>query len=206
MIGLSERWVKPEYAEANIGNGWLIQYRGGRNFVSNAIRWAASGSPHTHSSMAYVRTSNGQRIVEILEMREFKGGLIKPLKDHTFRFDGRMDVFSIDTQRFPEYDFDEAVRCMIELTTRRYGYRGVIKILARKIPFLWRLVPVDISDVLTREEADGVRPFCSMAVAIANQLGGGVDPVLRLPHYLVEPAHLTQSHLYKYEFSIRGGE
>jgi len=201
MNGLNN-YITPEAAAERIQNGWLIQYRGAAGIFSNAIRWAASGQPHTHSAMAHV-FENGQKNINVLEMREFRGGRSLPFEYHVEKYAGRMDVFSINVERFPEYNAEQAVAEMRHLVTKEYGYAGAFGLGLRHLPFIWRLFPVDVTDVLDPDEATNVRPFCSHAIALALQLGGMVDPVLRLPAYLVEPAHLTNSHLFNYEFSIQ---
>lgn len=197
--------ITPEAARDRIQNGWLLQYRGAAGIVSNAIRWAASGQPHTHSALAHV-FENGKKHINVLEMRQFRGGSSLPFEYHVEKYGGRIDVFSINTERFPEYDADATIEVMRDLVTRGYGYNGAATLALRHLPFIWRLFPVDITDVLDPDETRNVRPFCSHAIAIALQLGGDVDPVLRMPAYLVEPAHLTNSHVFNYEFTIKKRE
>jgi len=196
------RSITPEAAANEIQNGWLIQYRGAAGIVSNAIRWASSGQPHTHSALAHV-FENGKKNVNVLEMREFRGGRSLPFEYHVEKFGGRMDVFSLNKDRFPVYDANGTIEVMRDLVTRGYGYDNVAALALRHLPFIWRFFPVDITDVLNPNELKNVRPFCSHAIAFAMQLGGNVDPVLRLPAYLVEPSHLTNSHCFNYEFTVQ---
>ncbi len=45
-------------------------------------------------------------------------------------------------------------------------------------------------------------PFCSHACAMADRLGGGVDPVKHLADRLTEPADLARSPFYRYRFTL----
>jgi hypothetical protein len=49
---------------------------------------------------------------------------------------------------------------------------------------------------------DARPPFCSHACAMADRIGGGVDPVPHLADRLTEPADLARSPLYEYRFSL----
>jgi hypothetical protein len=196
------RYVGIDEAVERVGQGWLAQFRGsmGVGSIGALIRLAAGGGPHTHSGIFERTTSGG---VNILELREFRGGRSLPLLAHYRESPGAIDVFSPNAGgRWPEWDADGAVRVMRELVTCGYGYRGILRVALRHLPFLWRLYKIDTSDVCVDQRDAGIRPFCSHAVALAAQVGGNVDPVPRLPDYLVEPSHLTRSLFYRYEFSI----
>ena len=45
-------------------------------------------------------------------------------------------------------------------------------------------------------------PFCSEACAMADRVGGGVDPVPQLADRLTEPADLARSPFYRYRFTL----
>lgn len=178
-----------------IGNAWLAQYRG-YGIISQWIRFAAGGGPHSHSAMLTVDDDG----VLAMEVREFIGGRILPLNAHAAFFPGCIDLFSPDTARYPEFNPRGAVKCMREITERQYGYRGIVRLALRRVPFVWRFFPIDTIDVFDDSKKSPV--FCSQAVSIACALGGGVDPVPRLPHGLTEPSHLTRSLFWKYEGTI----
>ena len=179
-----------------IGSGWLLSYRGA-SWVSHLIQ-AGTGSVHSHSAMTIV---NGNDRLDVAEVREFKGGRRQPLVGHVLAQPGRIDVFRPNTGAFPQYDGDKAAHAMRDMTATRYGYGTALNIALRQVPLLWRLFPVDTSDVLPKGVASWdrakIRPHCSMAVAIAAQRGG-VDPVQWKPPYLVTPGDLTQSLLWRY--------
>lgn len=175
-----------------IRDGWLAQYRSG-SFIGWWIQGATQGF-HSHSAML---RRNG-RGVDVLQIREFQGGSARPLESEVDRFPGLIDVFSIDAKAFPTFNGRGACDYMRELTGRDYGYWGVTRLAFLRVPFLRRVFRFDADDA----HDSGLPPFCSHAVAAASRIGGGVDPVPRTPDDLVSPHALTQSLLYKYEFSL----
>ena len=202
------RWVSAEYAKEMIGNAWIGQLAGA-SWVSRLIM-SGTQSPHSHSMMFRRRAYNGNGATEldILELREAIGGRTKPYGYHLGQT-GRIDIFAPNAgNRWPEFDPVGAVHAMRILTKYNYGYLGLIRMAARRTPLLWHLYPPTTSDKLPHEsqhagEPAPIRqPFCSHAVSWATDIGGGVDPVPRLPHWLVSPAHLTNSLFYEYRFSI----
>lgn len=175
---------------AELRSGDLAQFRG-RGLVSSWIRWATHGV-HSHSGMVRVDTEGN---VDLLEVREFIGGRAIPLEAAVERAPGRIDIFRPRVDRWPEYSVARAVEMMRIITSRRYGYLGVTRLALQRIPFVWRLFPIETRDVIDGRSSQA--PFCSHAVAIACR-AGGVDPVPRKPDYLVTPADLTWSLLFDY--------
>jgi hypothetical protein len=194
------RFVNLEKAMALIEDGWLAQYRG-TSWVSRTIQRATAG-PHSHSAM--LRRNNGT--VDILELREFKGGRARTLEGEAHRYSGLIDVFSVSKSRFPEFDGEGAVAFMRRLTEQDYGYWGVLRIALRMFPFLWRFYSIKTHDVFDERRRRRIRPFCSHAVALAYTYGGHINPVPRLPSYLVTPNHLTHSLFFNYEFTVHSDD
>ena len=61
----------------------------------------------------------------------------------------------------------------------------------------------DLFEVKTDDRAvDRRPPFCSHACAMADRLGGQVDPVPQLSDRLTEPADLARSPFYRYRFTL----
>lgn len=180
--------------EERIQNGWIAQFRG-TAYLSSLIMYG-TGGPHSHSAML-CRDDSG---VRVMEMREGYGGRQVPLQSLVQRWPNRIDVFSIDATRFPDYDHDGAVRKMWELTGLDYGTLGVLRLALRKVPLLWRLWPLETKDVFDIRTVGA--PFCSHAVAAAMRIGGGIDPVPRKPDHLVSPNDLTWSLMLSYEFTL----
>jgi hypothetical protein len=188
-------YVSPAVAASRIQSGWLAQYRGS-SLVSAWIR-LVTGGVHSHSAMF----EKGDYGINVLELREFKGGRALPLERHLMESPKRIDVFAPAVKRFPEWNGHEATGVMRLLTVQEYGYWSILYLLLRHLPFVWRLFPLSTSDVYV-SETKNIRPFCSHAVAVSCELGGNVDPVPRLPAHEVTPAHLTWSLLWEYQFTI----
>ncbi|GAG35017.1 unnamed protein product, partial [marine sediment metagenome] len=188
-----------------IGNAWLAQYRG-RGWISRAIQYA-TGGPHSHSAMLRRNPAS----VDVLELREFHGGRVRPLRAEVAKHPGRIDLFSPNAcERWsgnhyddPASDWDAAgaVHYMELLAKLPYGYRSVLRIALRQAPLIWRLYPIETCDVICQQSRQ-IRPFCSHAVALALRLGGHVDCVPRLPDYLTTPNDLTHSLFFRYEFTL----
>jgi len=191
-------WVTEEYAASRIQSGWIGQYLSD-TFVSRLIRNSTQGV-HSHSAM-FLKNGGGK--IDVLELREFKGGQRRTLAYHLSQ-PQRIDVFAPDTVRWSEFDGDGAATAMRRLTDHEYGWFGIWRMAARRTPFLWRLYPPTTNDQLPVDGKPIRQPFCSHAVSLATHLGGRVDPVPRCPHYLVTPTMLTYSLFYKYQFTIAG--
>lgn len=188
-------WVTPEYAESRIQTAWIGQCLS-NSWISSLIRYGTQGV-HSHSQM-FLR--NGGNKLDVLEIREFIGG-----RRNTFNFqvkqNMRIDVFSYDPQRWPEFDPQKATDAMRTLTDCDYGWMGILSMAMRRIPLAWHMYPPTTDDRLPSPDEPIRQPFCSHAVCLATQIGG-VDPVPRCPNWLVTPSQLTFSLFYQYEFSI----
>lgn len=194
---LSPAYASLSYAQDHIDSGWLVQYRSS-GLVSDWIRMVGTGAPHSHSAMT---RKNHDATIDVLEVREFRGGQIRSLEWHAKRYSGRMDFFRPNWRGcWNEWDPQTAVAVMRSLCDREYGYWNILTLAARKMPLVWRMFSVDTTDVLSLNWRS-VRPHCSHAVALATQIAGA-DVVPRKPNYLVEPGDLTQSLFYSYEFSL----
>jgi len=180
-----ERWFN-----ADLRDGDILQFRGSR-YISDLIRFVTGGE-HTHSAM--LRIDHLGR-ADALEVREFVGGRAVPLVGQVIMHDRRIDVFRPRLDVFVDYDPAAAVDVMRELTSRPYGYRGIMRLALQRVPIAWRFVRLASSDVAA---GSPVAPFCSHAIAHACRVGGGVDPVPRKRDDLVTPADLTWSLLFEY--------
>ncbi len=178
-----------------IRDGDLLLFRG-RGVVARLIG-VAGRSEYTHAGRA-VWWGNE---LFCCEVRELKGGRAVTLESQVRRFPGAIDVFEVNpSTRWREFDRRGAVRFMRRLAGCDYGYRGVLTAALRHLP-IWRfLVKPDGDDRrLCREP-----PFCSQACAMADRMGGGVDPVPHLADRLTEPADLARSPFYRYRFTLGG--
>lgn len=191
-------YLSIDEAERLIQDGWIGQFRG-TGYISQLIQ-GATGGVHSHSAM-FARRGNG---IDVLEMREFKGGRVKDLREYLLEETKEIDIFAVDVLRWPEFDLLRAVNHMRDIVegprVRQYSYVSILRIFLRKMPFLWRLLTTSTDDELSSGNSSG---FCSHAVAEAHRVGGGVDPVPRLPDHWVDPNHLTRSLLYEYYGTVR---
>jgi hypothetical protein len=182
-------------AADEIRDGDLLLFRGS-GLVARMIG-VAGRSRYTHAAAA-VWWGND---LFCCEVRELKGGRAVTLESQVRRHPGCIDVFEVNPgARWREFDRRGAVRYIRRLAGCDYGYRGVWLAALRHVP-LWRfLVRPDGDDRRIAREP----PFCSQACAMANRLGGGVDPVPHLADRLTEPADLARSPFFRYRFTLGG--
>jgi len=135
----------------------------------------------------------------VLEIRGLLGGRAVTLSGEVERLPGRIDVFEVNPQgRWPHYDRAAAVRFMRRLCGCSYGYLGVAAAAMLHLPIVRWFVHPSMDD----RAVDRRPPFCSHACAMADRLGGGVDPVPQLADRLTEPADLARSPFYTYSFTL----
>ncbi len=134
-----------------------------------------------------------------LEVREWHGGRAVTLSSQVKKYSGRIDVFAVNPdQRWPDYDRAGATAVMRRLAGCAYGYAGVAAAALLHLPFVRLFTQVDVHDA-----AEGAwPPFCSQACALADRVGGGVDPVPRLADRLTLPSDLARSPFYQYRFTL----
>ncbi len=104
---------------------------------------------------------------------------------------------------------------MRQMAGRQYGYAAILKTAivhcpllaltqyaARWIPVLRRVsglidpLKTDTASLTNDRLASGAAPYCSAAGAIADRIGGGVDPVPSLADAFTEPGDLARSQFY----------
>jgi len=149
--------------------------------------------PYSHASMA---AWNGDRL-ECLEVLQFQGGNTGYLSDCVRRFPGCIDVYVPNAGNlWPHYDAQRAVAKMREIVGHdKYGYWNLLRVAAFHTPIVRMIVPP-----VTDDRAIGkFPPFCSQAVALADQ-HGVVDVVPNLAPRLVEPNDLARSLFYRLLF------
>jgi hypothetical protein len=134
-----------------------------------------------------------------LEVREWHGGRAVTLESQVTKFPGRIDVHRANAhERWPEYDRTRATHFMRRLAGCDYGYAAVLAAAMLHLPFVRLAVRAEVDDCAI----DRRPPFCSHACAMADRLGGGVDPVPHLADRLTEPADLARSPFYEYRFTL----
>ena len=187
--------VKLSEQEETICNGDLLLFR--RNGLLSRLIGVAGRSRYTHAARAVWWDDT----LFCCEVRELKGGRAVTLESQVRRNAGRIDVFETNpSRRWVHYDRRGAVRYMRRLAGCDYGYLSVFRAALRHLP-LWRcLIRPDMNDKKKTSEP----PFCSQACAMADRLGGGVDPVPHLADRLTEPGDLARSPFYRYRFTLAG--
>jgi hypothetical protein len=134
-----------------------------------------------------------------LEVREWHGGRAVTLASQVARFSGRIDVYQANAhERWPEFDRTRSTHFMRRLAGCDYGYAAVLCAAMLHLPVVRLAVRAEVDDCAI----DRRPPFCSHACAMADRLGGGVDPVPHLADRLTEPADLARSPFYEYRFTL----
>jgi len=187
----TERCILAPYREVRgqIANGDLLLFRR-RGLIALAGRGV-----HSHAAKA----ARWEEDLFCLEIREWFGGRAVTLSSQVERFPGRIDVYEVNPRRrWRDYDRAGAVRFMRRLTGGDYGWRNLVSAALLHLPGIRLLARCDTDDRhLSRRP-----PFCSQAVAMAERLGGGVDPVPHLADRFTEPADLARSPFYQYRFTL----
>jgi len=178
-----------------ICDGDLLLFRG--SGVISRMIGTAGRSEYTHAARAVWWGD----LLFCCEVRELKGGRAVTLESQVRKYSGAIDVFETNPQRrWREFDRHGAVQYMRRLAGCDYGYFGVLKAALRHLP-LWRfLVRPDMNDKRQTSQP----PYCSQACAMADRIGGRVDPVPHLADRLTEPADLARSPFYRYRFTLAG--
>lgn len=178
---------------SQIWNGDLLLFRG-HGLISRLIG-SAGRSEYTHAARAIWWGDT----LFCCEVRELKGGRAVTLESQVRKFPGCIDVFAVNPEnRWPEYDRQGANRFMQQLAGCDYGYAGLVEAALLHLPFVRLMVRPETEDA----HAATRPPFCSQACAMADRVGGGVDPVPHLADRITEPADLARSSFYRYRFTL----
>jgi hypothetical protein len=185
----SQQFKTLSEVSADIWNADLILFRS-KGLVSREIRRLGRGA-HSHAAKA-------TRCAEILfcaEVREWYGGRLVTLESQVRQFPGQLDVFRTNPDNLvAAYDREAANKMMIAFAGQKYGYLDILATFA--VHHLFRPANMDDDYVSKRP------PYCSAACAIADRVGGGVDPVPYLADNETEPSDLARSRFYRYQFTL----
>lgn len=155
----------------------------------------AGRGAHTHAAKAAWWEGD----LFCLEVREWHGGRAVTLESQIKKFPNRIDVLRANpNKRWPEFDRTRSTLFMRRLAGCDYGYAAVLSAAMLHLPFVRLAVRADVDD----SAIDRRPPFCSHACAMADRLGGGVDPVPHLADRLTEPTDLARSPFYEYLFTL----
>ncbi len=134
-----------------------------------------------------------------LEVRELCGGRAVTLRSQVQQYPRRIDLFRSNPEnRWPVYDRTRSTHFMQRLAGCPYGYRALLAAATLHLPLVRLMVKPEINDSAIHRRP----PFCSQACAMADRLGGGVDPVPNLADRLTEPADLARSPFYQYACTL----
>jgi hypothetical protein len=190
-----QKLVRLSDCASQVWNGDLLLLRG-RGFVSRLIG-TAGRSTYSHAGRAIWWND----VLFCCEVRELRGGRAVTLESQVRKHRGLIDVFATNPDnRWPEYDWLGANRFMQHLAGCDYGYTGLLKAAVLHVPFWRLLVKPEVDDSSIADHP----PFCSHACAMADRLGGGVDPVPHLADRITEPGDLARSPFYRYRFTLEG--
>lgn len=137
-----------------------------------------------------------------LEVSGFHGGRAVLLESQVRRYPGRIDVFRTNpNNRWAHYKRDDAIRVMQTFAGCNYGYWNVIRTGVTHLPLIRFFLTPKTNDACTLDLLNEP-PFCSQACAVADRVGGGVDPIPYLADHFTEPADLARSMFYEYLFTV----
>ena len=183
------KFVRLEEARNHIQDADLLLFRR-RGLIAIAGR-----GEHSHAAKAAWWDDD----LLCLEIREFKGGRAVTLASQIDRHSGRIDVLEANnSDRWPEFDRTGATKFLRQLAGCDYGYAALLAAALLHLPLVRLVVKSEIDDTTI----DRRPPFCSQACAMADRIGGGVDPVPHLADRLTEPADLARSPFYRYRFTL----
>ena len=188
-----------------------IPYTEARQWIRNAdlLLWRPSTllgrmiaglgrSVHCHAAKAHWVPSICDW--EIVETIEGTGGRTRPLRQCVEEAPGLIDWYATNPgNRFSEFCRNDSIDWSVDnVPGRPYGRRSFLAMTATYIPIVrvfWRRSHDDLAPLAGN-------PVCSSACAMADRVGGGVDPVPGLADAWVEPGDLERSHLYQYRGTL----
>jgi hypothetical protein len=118
---------------------------------------------------------------------------------------GRIRVYQANPDgRWPEYDRMGACKWALRNTGRPYGRLGKLALayLALVRLVLWLVGRESNPDTDDEDGGKEDDPVCSSFRAMADQYGGGVDPVNELAPGATGPGDLVRSPFYRYRFTL----
>lgn len=191
-------------AKASIQDADLLLFRG-KGIVSRFIRTFGRGK---YSHAAKASWIKGELFC--LEVREWRGGRAVTLSSQVQKFPGQIDVFETNAIKLPDYNRVKADDLMLRFAGIEYGYWDIIGTAFLHAWGIRLIAQANVDDEFVSKRP----PYCSAACAIADRVGGGVDPVPNLADKITEPSDLARSQLYKYrctlmpddETKTRGGD
>lgn len=206
--------LKMKYREARkiINDGDILLFRG-QGIVADFIK-VAGQSDYSHVGVASWHGTNGGRMLECVEFREWKGGRTVNLEQYVKDNSGVIDVYRPDPYftkiifnpktkeiEIKELDFNgkNVTNSMRKTTGLPYGWSRIWWMAKRKIPFL-RFI-YDVNSIMDDDITTETYPVCSTAVARAFSIHG-YDLVKNRSDDYTEPSDIARSSKINYLFTL----
>lgn len=179
-------------AKVDIQDGDLLLFRG-KGLMSRLIRTYGRGY---YSHAAKASWLKGELFC--LEVRELKGGRAVTIGSQVNKFPGQIDVYKANAINAPVFNRVKSDELMLLFAGVEYGYWDIIETFVLHFPVIRMLAKPNVDDDFVSKRP----PYCSAACAIADRVGGGVDPVPNLADKHTEPSDLARSPFYCYMFTL----
>lgn len=182
--------------KSNIKDGDLLLFQKRSLLSVGGLISVGGRGKHSHAAKAvWIRDT-----LYCMEVREGHGGRLVTLESQVKKFPGRIDVFR-SGRNSPDYDRRGATDFMLRFIGIDYGWWNVTLTALTHLPLIRFFFRPSTRDL---QEANAMKhpPYCSMAVAMADRIGGGVDPVPNLADRNTEPPDLARSRFYRYRFTL----
>ncbi len=181
-----------------IWNGDLLLFRKRRFGFMDAMIAVAGRGVYSHAAKAAWWKND----LFCIEVREWHGGRAVTLSSQVKRYPERIDVYRPNANnRWPSYSPERSLEIMRRFAGGDYGYGNVLAAAMTHLPcfrFFMRPDRNDNAPIMMKRP-----PFCSEAVAMAERIGGNVDPIPQLADRFAEPSDLARSPFYEYLFTLK---
>lgn len=177
--------------------GWsLLSPRDWRRWLTGVAITSHGRSRYCHAGKL-VMVRREPFVAEMID--SCGGGRLHPLERYLHRHSGRIDIFRPDPSGAYGFDAEGSVQAMLDLILQPYSRLAVAQAFLLRLPGLRKFCRSFDDD---NESVWRRPPFCSSAVAYADQFGGGADPVRELGFAYTEPGDLARSRLYEYLLTV----
>lgn len=190
--------------------GDALLYRG-FSFVSFLIS-GYTDSVYTHAALVDKFELDGAPYCELLQFREFKGGLATSLMRDVEKYSGKIDVFrperSVEVNEYDDvnrsiktvcvpFEANKILSKMRKMTGEQYGYAQILALWLRAIPFVRFFTPKSVANL----SPEKIRfPVCSTSVAFCFSKTG-YYLVRKNPNWTT-PGDLSVSPRLSYLFTL----
>lgn len=206
------RTLPYDEAESHIKDADVLLFRG-TGLAAKAIQ-VSGRSVYSHAAMAgWENPGSDYPALMCFEVREWRGGIISPLKWQADKYGGTIDVYRPSRQHW-RMEYDPTTHAEIALPHNleprkalhvmrqfahpgEYGWTNIFWTSFLHLPFVRWAVPQPTDDLLERSRP----PYCSQAIAYALRQAF-TDVVLHTPDCFTHPGDLDKSPLLHYMFTL----